>query len=113
MKKNGSYTSSLKNINEFDVGYKYIKKSAIEPTRHLNEFLTPKPSKNLHEITDMKETMSFGSLESTRKDDFSVSLNNVEKTKYYKISCLPECRGGDIRQKLARLERVEASQMRI
>ena len=88
------------------MGYKNIKKSAIEPTRHMCGFLTPKPSKNLHEIIDMRETMSFGSLESTRKDDFSVSLNNVERTKYYKFSCLPKCRGGDIRRKLAKLERV-------
>ena len=51
--------------------------------------------------------MSFGSLESVKRDDFSVTVTNPDKTKEYKFSCLPECTAGQIRQKLAKLQRVD------
>ena len=106
LKKKNSCTFSLKKINEYDQALKNIKKSAIEPYHRPYDLLSPKPNA-LREITDIKETMSFGSLESAKRDDFSVTLLSHDKMKEYRFSCLPECTAGLVRQKLAKLERVD------
>lgn len=62
LKKKNSCTFSLKKINEYDEAIKTIKKSAIEPIRRPFDLMSPQQNK-LREITDIKQTMSFGSLE--------------------------------------------------